>query len=203
MARYIGPRHRICRRIGKPLCGLTDCPVLKRNYPPGQHGRLKKRAASEFGRRLQEKQKLKFIYGISEKQLKNFYKKAEKKKGATGENLLIMLESRLDNVVYRLRLAPTRPAARQLVSHKHIQVNNLTVNIPSYLLKPKDKVRVSPQSKKFKAIQEAIKDIDENNLAPYLVLNKANLEGEITYSPKRSEILEDIDERLIVEYYAR
>lgn len=158
---------------------------------------------SEFGKRLEEKQKLKAIYGVSETQLRRIFKQASRKIGATGENLLAMLESRLDNIVYRLGFAPTRQAARQLVVHKHIQVNDGVVNIPSYRLKPNDKIRVRPKSKKLEVIKESLANVSEENLPSFLNLNKSDLEGTFKDTPKRFQIPEDIQERLIVEYYSR
>lgn len=197
-------KHRLCRRLGRPICGLAKCPAIKRPYTPGMHGRaLGQRKKSVFGRQLEEKQKLKFIYGLSERQLKNLFKKVAKKKGPTGENLLALLESRLDNIVYRLGFAPTRWAARQLVAHKHIQVNGRTVNVRSFYLKPGDRIKVREKSRMFKHIQERLVENAGPQLVSYLDLNKINTEGIFLNFPKRSQIPEDIEEHLVVEYYAK
>ena len=155
MARYTGPKTRIARKFGEPIFG-ADKVLSKKNYPPGQHGVNKRRKSSEYGVQLREKQKAKYTYGVLEKQLHNLFNKAARKKGITGEILLQLLESRLDNVVYRLGIAPTRAAARQLVLHRHITVNGAVVNIASYEVKPGDVVGVRERSKSLEVIADAL-----------------------------------------------
>jgi small subunit ribosomal protein S4 len=201
----IGAKHRMCRKIGTPLCGSARCPSLERPYPPGQHGMnaARKQKKSVFAMQLAEKQKLKFIYGVAERQLKNLFKQSAQKKGQTGHHLLALLESRLDNIVYRLGFAPGRPSARQLVSHRHIKVNDRTVDIPSYKLKVGDSVKVSDASRLYKSIKARLEKSDYARIAPYLALKRDVLEGKLINPPRREEIFEPIEENLIVEYYAK
>ena len=155
--RRLGPKHRMCRRVGEPLCGSPKCPALRRPYPPGQHGRgARRRKMSEFGRQLLEKQKLRFIYGVSERHLHHLFRQAARARGGTGEALLQLLERRLDTVVYRLGLAPTPWAARQLVSHGHVTVDGRTVNIPSYRVRPGQRVAIRAASRDLQPVREAL-----------------------------------------------
>jgi small subunit ribosomal protein S4 len=201
MARYIGPKTKIARKFKDPIFG-PDRSFEKKNYPPGQHGATKRRAKqSEYGLQLQEKQKAKYTYGILEKQFRNVFHKAAHKKGITGENLLQLIESRLDNVVYRLGIAPTRSAARQLVSHCHITVNGKVVNIPSYSLKSGDIVAVREKSKSMESITNSVASrINQNS---WLEWDVNTLTGKFLNYPERSEIPENIKEQLIVELYSK
>jgi small subunit ribosomal protein S4 len=201
MARYTGPTSRIARRFGEPIFG-PDKALAKKAYGPGQHGNQRRRGKqSEYGVQLMEKQKAKFTYGILEKQFSNLFKEALRRKGVTGENLLQMCEMRLDNVVYRLGIAPTRRAARQLVTHKHIMVNGINVNIPSYALKVGDKVSVRARSKSLEAITDSI--TASPNQAEWLQWNGETQLGEIISAPERIQIPENIKEQLIVELYSK
>ena len=202
MARYIGPSTKIARKFGEPIYG-PDKYFEKKNYPPGMHGLMKKRKKmSEYGTQLQEKQKAKFIYGILERQFANVFHKAARSKGITGEILLQLLESRLDNVVYRLGIAPTRAAARQLVSHRHITVNGSIVNIPSCQLKAGDVVGVRERSKSLEVITESIAS-NRHTKYFWLEWNKDEYTGKFMNLPERTEIPENIKEQLIVELYSK
>ena len=201
MARYTGPKTKISRKFGEPLFG-EDRTLEKKNYPPGQHGNSKRRAKkSEYAIQLMEKQKAKYTYGILEKQFKNIYDKANRGKGITGELLLQLCESRLDNVVYRMGISKTRDGARQLVSHKHITVNGSIVNIPSYTLRPGDIVSVREKSKSLKAIGSSL--IENNSEYEWIKFNRERLEGEFVSIPEREQIPENIKEQLIVELYSK
>ena len=201
MARYTGPKTKIARKFGEPIFG-EDKSLEKRNYPPGQHGSSKRRGKkSEYAIQLMEKQKAKYTYGILEKQFRNLFEKASRSKGVTGEVLLQLCESRLDNMVYRFGLSPTRSGARQLVSHRHITVNGSIVNIPSYQVKKGDVVGVREKSKSLNIIQEAnSKDYPSNE---WLSWNKDKLQGTYVKVPERSQIPETIKEQLIVELYSK
>jgi small subunit ribosomal protein S4 len=201
MARYIGPKTKIARKFKDPIFG-PDRSFEKKNYPPGQHGANKRRSKqSEYGLQLQEKQKAKYTYGILEKQFRNVFHKAAHKKGITGENLLQLIESRLDNVVFRLGIAPTRSGARQLVSHRHITVNGKTVNIPSYSLKAGDIVAVREKSKSMEVITNSVASrINQNS---WLEWDVNTLSGKFLNYPDRAEIPENIKEQLIVELYSK
>ena len=201
MARYTGPKTKISRKFGEPLFG-EDRSLEKKNYPPGQHGNTKRRAKkSEYAIQLMEKQKAKYTYGILEKQFRNIYDKANRGKGITGELLLQLCESRLDNVVYRMGISNTRDGARQLVSHKHIRVNGSIVNIPSYTLRPGDKISIREKSKSLKSIESSLRE----NLSEYewIKFNRERLEGEFVSLPEREQIPENIKEQLIVELYSK
>ncbi|MDD2195769.1 MAG: 30S ribosomal protein S4 [Bacteroidales bacterium] len=202
MARYTGPTTRIARKLGEPIFG-PDKVLEKKNYPPGMHGQTKRRKkVSEYGTQLLEKQKAKFTYGLLEKQFFNTFKKAERMKGVTGEILLQLLETRLDNVVFRLGIAPTRSAARQLVSHRHITVNGSVVNIPSYSLKGGDLVGVREKSKSLETITESL--ISERHTKySWLEWDKEQFAGKYLNNPERSDIPENIKEQLIVELYSK
>ena len=203
MARYTGPRARVCRRLEFPVFESSKFASLRKSYPPGQHGQSRRRKLSNYGIQLREKQRIKYLYGILEKQFRNYFKKASSKVGATGENLLISLESRLDNTVYRLGLAPTRNAARQLVTHKHFLVNNKTVNIPSYGLHEGDKIQVRDKSKKNNIFLESMRRIKSDNPMPWLTLDKSKLTGVFDKAPVREEIIEPLNEQLVVELYSK
>tara|TARA_B100000131_G_scaffold248482_1_gene241631 strand:+ start:195 stop:800 length:606 start_codon:yes stop_codon:yes gene_type:complete len=201
MARYIGPKSRISRRFGEPIFG-PDNVLSKKSYPPGQHGSQKRRGkSSEYGTQLMEKQKAKYTYGILEKQFSNLFKEALRRKGITGEILLQLCEMRLDNIVFRLGIAPTRSAARQLVSHKHIEVNENICNIPSYSLKVGDVVSVRERSKSLSAITSSLST--ERNSMDWLEWHPDNFSGKITSAPLRDQIPENIKEQLIVELYSK
>ncbi|SHE52972.1 SSU ribosomal protein S4P [Psychroflexus salarius] len=201
MARYRGPKTKIARKFGEPIFG-DDKSFEKRNYPPGQHGNNRRRGKkSEYAVQLMEKQKAKYTYGILERQFRNLFEKASKSQGITGEKLLQLCESRLDNVVFRMGIAPSRRAARQLVSHKHIVVNGEIVNIPSYQLRANDVVGVREKSKSLLAIQNSL----SNNSATYewITWNSEKLEGTYVNIPERLQIPENINEQYIVELYSK
>ena len=201
MARYTGPKVRISRRFNEPVMG--DSKVLaKKNYAPGQHGRGKKRKQSEYAIQLAEKQKAKYIYGLLERQFAKLFDSATRKKGVTGEVLLQLLESRLDNTVYRLGVAPTRRSARQLVSHKHILVNGDVVNIPSYSLKAGDVVEVRERSKSLEVITESLSAQGAKKYN-WLEWSQAEMVGKLVNIPLRADIPENINEQLIVELYSK
>ncbi len=201
MARYTGPKTKIARRFKEPIFG-PDKALDKRQYGPGQHGPNKRRGKqSEYAIQLAEKQKAKYTYGILEKQFSNLFKKASAMKGITGENLLVLCESRLDNTVYRLGVAPTRSGARQLVSHKHITVNGQVVNIPSYTLKQGDVVSVREKSKSLEAITNSL--ASSNSKFDWLNWDSSNMSGSVISVPTREMIPENIKEQLIVELYSK
>tara|TARA_Y100000589_G_scaffold45624_3_gene38410 strand:+ start:2189 stop:2794 length:606 start_codon:yes stop_codon:yes gene_type:complete len=201
MARYTGPTSRIARKFGEPIFG-PDKVLAKKSYPPGQHGTQKRRGKqSEYGIQLAEKQKAKYTYGILEKQFSNLFKEALRRKGVTGENLLKMCEVRLDNIVYRLGIAPTRRAARQLVTHKHINVNGKNCNIPSYSLKIGDLISVRERSKSLEVVSNSLKY--NSNKMEWLEFNSETMIGKLVSTPERSQIPENIKEQLIVELYSK
>ena len=201
MARYTGPKNRICRIFGEPILGSGKS-LQKSSFPPGQHGPTRKRkAASEYAVQLKEKQKAKYTYGLLEKQFANTYVEAARLKGATGENLIKLLEARLDNTIYRMGVASTRPAARQLVSHKHIMVNGEVVNIPSYTLRPGDVIELKPKSKSNPAVIAMIGA--KNTRANWVEWNVADLKGTYLAHPEREAVPENIKEQLIVELYSK
>ncbi|MGV8138380.1 MAG: 30S ribosomal protein S4 [Mangrovibacterium sp.] len=202
MARYIGPKSKIARKFGEPIFG-PDKVLEKKNYPPGFHGLAsRRRKKSEYGLQLKEKQKAKFTYGVLERQFSNLFEKASASKGITGEELLKMLESRLDNVVFRFGLANSRAGARQLVSHRHITVNGEVVNIPSYQLRPGDVVGVREKSKSLEVITDALGSRRYSRYA-WLEWNSAEMAGKFLNRPEREEIPENIKEQLIVELYSK
>ena len=199
MARYTGPKTRIARKFGEAIFG-DDKSFEKRNYPPGQHGMAKKRGKkSEYAVQLMEKQKAKYSYGILEKQFRNLFKKASATKGVTGEVLLQLCEARLDNVVFRMGIAPSRRGARQIVSHRHITVNGSVVNIPSYHLKPGDVVAVREKSKSLEAIERSLSN--SSNVYEWITWNNETKSGTFVTVPARLQIPENIKEQLIVELY--
>lgn len=201
MARYIGPKSRISRRFGEAIFG-PDKVLAKRNYAPGQHGVNRRKKSSEYGTQLAEKQKAKYTYGVLERQFRILFEKAQRSKGITGEILLQLLESRLDNIVYRMGVAPTRAAARQLVSHKHITVDGKVVNIPSYNVKPGQIVAVREKSKSLEVIAESLAGFNHAKYA-WIEWNEADKSGKYLNIPPREEIPENIKEQLIVELYSK
>ena len=201
MARYRGPKSRIARKFQEPIFG-PDKALEKKNYPPGQHGPNRRRGKkSEYAEQLAEKQKAKYTYGILEKQFENLFDKASRKKGITGENLLRFCESRLDNTVFRMGISPTRSGARQLVSHRHITVNDGIVNIPSYQLKEGDVVEVRERSKSLEAISTSV--ARDAATFDWLEFDKTTLKGKFVKAPEREQIPENIKEQLIVELYSK
>ncbi len=201
MARYTGPKTKIARKFGEPIFG-DDKSFEKRNYPPGQHGNNRRRGKkSEYAIQLMEKQKAKYTYGILERQFRNMFEKATRSQGITGEVLLQLCESRLDNVVYRMGVAPSRRAARQLVGHRHITVNGELVNIPSYHLKPGDVVGVREKSKSLAVIQESLSN--NSNVYEWISWNSEKKEGTFVSVPGRVQIPENINEQFIVELYSK
>ena len=200
MARYTGPSTKIARKFGEAIFG-TDKDFEKRNYPPGQHGLASKRKKkSEYGTQLKEKQKVKYTYGLLERQFRNLYEKASRMKGQKGENLLMLLESRLDNLVYRMGIAPTRAAARQLVSHAHITLNGVVCNIPSAHVKPGDVVAVRERSKSLEVITNSVASAARYS---WIEFDAKALTGKFLNAPVRTEIPETINEQLIVELYSK
>jgi small subunit ribosomal protein S4 len=209
MARYIDASCRLCRREKQKLflkgtkCFTEKCPVERRGYAPGQHGQSRRSKVSEYGVQLREKQKIRRTYGLQETQFRNYFAKALKQTGRTGELLVKMLERRLDNTLYRLGLAPSRKTARQLISHGHILVNNSAVSIPSYLLRAGDTVGVRERSKKLEVIHASMKRMKDTAMLPWLSLDKANMAGTFLTIPERADIPLNADEQLIVELYSK
>lgn len=202
MARYTGPRSKISRKFGEPIYG-PDKVLERKNYPPGMHGMNKRRRKqSEYGIQLKEKQKAKYTYGVLEKQFSNLFEKASRSKGVTGEVLLQLLESRLDNVVFRLSIAPTRSGARQLVSHRHITVNGTVVNVPSFILRSGDIVGVREKSRTLEAITNSLASFHGTKMS-WLEWDDDLMAGKFMNRPKREEIPENIKEHLIVELYSK
>ena len=200
MARYTGPSTKIARKFGEPIFG-TDKDFEKRNYPPGQHGlAAKRKKAKDYGNQLKEKQKVKYMYGVLERQFRNTYEKAARMAGQKGENLVLLLESRLDNVVYRLGIAPTRAAARQLVSHHHITLNGTVCSIPSAQVKPGDTVAVRERSKSLEVIQASVASTTKYS---WLEFDNKTLVGKFLNVPIRAEVPENINEQLIVDLYSK
>ena len=198
MARYIGPKSRIARKFGEAIFG-ADKVLAKRNYPPGQHGNNRRRKTSEYGVMLAEKQKAKYTYGVLEKQFRNLFEKAASASGITGEILLQSLECRLDNVVYRLGIAPTRAAARQLVNHKHITVDGNVVNIASYSVKPGQVIGVREKSKSLEVIADSLAGFNHSKY-PWIEWDENLKSGKFLHKPERADIPENIKEQLIVEW---
>jgi len=209
MARYTGPVCKLCRREGKKLflkgerCNDTKCSFEKKSYVPGQHGQTNRRRLSNYGLQLREKQKIKRIYGIFEKQFRRYFEIATGQHGITGTNLMKLLESRLDNVVYRLGFASSRKMARELVSHRHFTVNGKIVTIPSYLVKPNDVIQVREKSRKMDAIHESMKRIHGDHDLSWLILDKAKLQGIFVQVPERDQMGVDVNEQLVVELYSK
>ena len=203
MARYKGPRARMCRRLDYPVFESPKFGNIRKNYAPGQHGQNSRGKLSNYGIQLREKQRIKYLYGVLEKQFRNYFKKATNQKGPTGNNLLIMLESRLDNTIYRLGLAPTRRAARQMISHKHFLINSKVINIPSYLLDEGDIIKVRDKSKKINIFQDSMRRIKGDHPAPWLTIDKGQLSGVFNKLPEREDIPEPVNEQLVVELYSK
>ncbi len=211
MARYTGPTCKLCRRERTKLflkgtkCYTDKCPLERKNYIPGEHGNAKgfRKRVSDYAIHLREKQKVRRIYGVLEKQFRKYFKMAAQKTGATGENLLQILERRLDNVVYRMGFAPSRNAARQLIRHGHITVNDRKVNIPSFLVKVSDEISVKEKSRNMPLIQASIEAASDVNNFVWFEVDRDNFKGKIVNMPARDQIPMDIDERLIVEFYSK
>ena len=205
MAKSKQPKGKIVRKYGENIFGNAkfDRLLNRKPYGPGQHGQTRRRKLSNYAVQLREKQKIKFMYGLLEKQFRNTFEKAEKLKGETGTNMLQLLERRLDSIVYRLCFAPTRPAARQLVSHKHFLVNGKPVNIPSYLVKPGDIIEVKEKSKKMDIVLDAMRRIKGDIELPWLGLDKAKMSGTFIAVPERDQMNLNIKEQLVVELYSK
>ena len=209
MARYRDANCKLCRREGEKLflkgsrCLTDKCAFERRAFAPGQHGQNMRRKVSSYGLQLREKQKVRRIYGVFEKQFRNYFKRADRKEGITGEILLQLLESRLDNLVYRLGFAPSRKAARQLVRHRHVTVNDRLVDIPAFQVKPSQVIRIKDKSRKMELIHDSLKEVGRGEEMAWLRLNKAALEGEMLEVPKRSDIPLTVNEQLIVELYSK
>ncbi len=213
MARYTGPVCKLCRREGEKLflkgtrCFSPKCPFeRKRGYPPGEHGwvaRFRRRRQSDYARQLREKQKAKRIYGMLERQMRRFYSEAERLPGVTGENLLALLERRLDNVVFRLGFADSRAQARQLVSHGHFSVNGRRLKAPSYLVKPDDQIQVREASRRRTYFKDRAEDLDEGAAPEWLTLDPRTMSGRVLREPSSDELESTLSEQLIVEYYSR
>ena len=201
MARYTGPKSKIARKFGEGIFG-PDKVLSKKNYPPGQHGNTRRRKSSEYGLQLREKQKAKYTYGVLEKQFRNLFKRAESRQGITGEILIQLLESRLDNIVFRLGIAPTRAAARQLVTHRHITVDGKVLNVPSYTVKAGQIVGVREKSKSLEVIANSLAGFNHSKY-PWLEWDETAKVGKLLHIPEREEIPENIKEQLIVELYSK
>jgi small subunit ribosomal protein S4 len=209
MARYTDASCRLCRRERQKLflkgtkCFTEKCPVERRAFPPGQHGQNRRQKISEYGVQLREKQKVRRMYGLMETQFRNTFQRALKQTGRTGETLVKLLERRLDNVVYRLGLAPSRKAARQLVNHGHFLVNNRPVDVPSYLMRAGDTIQVREKSKKLEVMHASMKRMKDTAMLPWLSLDKAAMVGTFLNVPERADIPLNADEQLIVELYSK
>ncbi len=209
MARYTGANCKLCRREKTKLflkgtkCFTDKCPIESRNYPPGQHGVSRRQRMTDYAVQLREKQKVRRTYGVLESQFRKYFEDASRKTGITGENLVRLLERRLDNTVYRLGLAPSRKAARQLITHRHFSVNGRVVNIPSYLLKSGDSIQVREKSKKLEVIHDSMKRMKDAMILPWLSLDKANMKGVFVKEPERSDVPFNANEQLIVELYSK
>lgn len=209
MARYRDARCKLCRRENEKLflkgdrCYTKKCAIEKRSYPPGEHGRLRRGKPSKYLIQLREKQKLRRMYGLMEKQFRNYFEKAERQKGITGTNLLCLLERRLDSVVYRLGFTNSRAMARQLIRHSHFVVNGKKVNVPSYLVNPGDRITLREKSKNLFVVQESLKNLDTRQMVPYLEMDINKMEGAFLEVPSRDAIPVPVDETLIVELYSK
>lgn len=209
MARYLGSKCRLCRRETQKLflkgdkCLSDKCPIERRNYPPGLHGQGRRRKISDYGVHLREKQKVKRVYGLLEKQFRNTFEKAERMAGVTGENLLVLLERRLDNIVYRLGFSASRSEARQVVSHRQVLVNDKVVNIPSFLVKPGDRIAVAPKCREHLRIKAAVDSATKRGVPGWLQLDPVAMSGIIATLPQRSDLPSDFNENLIVELYSK
>lgn len=211
MGRYIGPQCRLCRAEGTKLflkgdrCRGSKCPITKKKGAPGKAPRARMRKLSDYGVQLREKQKVRRMYGMLEKQFKIFFTRADKMRGITGENLLILLERRLDNIIYRMHFAASRKAARQLVLHGHVTVNGRRVNIPSFLVKEADEIGIREASKKVVAIKDSLKEYSRSGVSPWLDVDPDDLAGRVVALPRKNDItdLSDVNEQLIVELYSK
>jgi len=208
MARYTGPVCKLCRREGTKLflkgerCFSQKCAIETRNYAPGEHGRDRRRKVSTYGTQLREKQKIRRMYGMMEKQFRLYYKEADRRTGVTGEILMQMLELRLDNLVYRMGFAPSRASARQLVRHRHFSVNGRTVDIPSYQVRPGDVIAVREKSRKVAVIAETIENRRGSDLE-WFTVNEKSMEGRVLNAPRRDQIPAPVQEQLVVELYSK
>jgi len=205
MARYIGPKAKIARKFGENIFGNAKITKIleRKNYAPGQHGQSRRRRPSNYGLQLKEKQKIKHMYGLLERQFRKFFQKADKMSGETGLNLLQLLERRLDNVVYRLGFSPTRAAARQLVNHKHFLVNGKSVNIPSYLVKENDQINVRSKSRKLAVVHDSVKLVRGDLDSGWLSLDKASLSGVVTKLPEKQDFDATLKVQMVVELYSK
>lgn len=209
MARYTGPSCKLCRREKNKLflkgtkCFTEKCPLERKNYAPGQHGLSRRAKVSDYSIQLREKQKVKRTYGVLETQFRNYFELASKQKGRTGENLVKLLERRLDNIVYRSGMAPSRKAARQLILHKHFKINGNLVNIPSFLLKAGDSIQVKDKSKQVKVFHESMKRVKDDMLPGWISVDKSALKGTLLAIPERIDIPFNANEQLIVELYSK
>jgi small subunit ribosomal protein S4 len=209
MARYRDAKCKLCRRENEKLflkgdrCTSKKCALEQRSYPPGQHGRLRRGKPSKYNLQLREKQKLRRMYGLLEKQFRNYFFKADRQKGITGTNLLQLLERRLDSVVFRLGFCSSRATARQLIRHRHFEVNGRIVDIPSYLVKPGDRIALKEKSRNLFVVQESLKNFDSRQMVPYLEMDISKLEGRFIEIPSREAIPVPVDEYLIVELYSK
>ena len=207
MGRYTGPKYKLSRRekqdlFNSPKSLMGKSPLEKKNYPPGEHGQSRRQKISEYGIQLREKQKIKRIYGLFETQFRNCFERAARQKGITGDNLVKLLECRLDNVVYRLGFAPTRISARQLVNHRHVLVNDRLVHVPSYAVSAGDIIKIKEKSKKMDAIHNSLKRVRDNQYS-WLTIDKATLSGTFVQIPERSEVPLNANEQLVVELYSK
>ena len=205
MARYIGPKAKIARKFGENIFGNAKITKIleRKNYAPGQHGQSRRRRPSNYGLQLKEKQKIKYMYGLLERQFRKFFQKADKMSGETGLNLLQLLERRLDNVVYKLGFSPTRAAARQLVNHKHFLVNGKSVNIPSYLVKENDQISVRSKSRKLSVVHDSVKQVRGDLDSGWLSLDKASLSGMVTKLPEKEDFDATLKVQMVVELYSK
>jgi small subunit ribosomal protein S4 len=202
MARYTGPRCRKCRQLGFSVCGSPKCALLKRSTPPGMHPGIR-RKVSDFKKRLVEKQKMRYAYWITERQFRNYVKKAFKKPGVAGEYLLSLLERRLDTIVYRLGFAPSILAARQLVTHGHIRINGRNVNIPSYIVRERDEISLREKSRTLALVEEGMARSLARTMPPYIQVDRTNFTGHLAALPPRDQIPLDVNESLVVEHYTK
>lgn len=211
MARYTGPVCKLCRREGTKLflkgtrCLTEKCAIERRGYAPGQHGQSagRRRKTSEYAKQLREKQKVKRIYGLSERQFRNIFDRVKEEPGVTGENLLIALETRLDNIVYRMGFAASRRAARQLVRHRHVEVNGRTLDVPSYVVRPQDEVRVAPASRELAMVQASLAALSRAAPVSWIAVDTEKAAGKVTERPTRDAIPIAAQEQLIVELYSK